>query len=200
VEDERARELMVRASRDDLEAFGELVEEFQRPVLSVIHRYLGPGAASAEDLAQEVFLRAFKARHRYRPEAKFTTWLFRIATNRCLNYLRDTKGKRALSLSGSGSGEDLGPPEVADPRAGTPVDGLERTELQTIVWEAIQRLPDTQRLAIIYSRYEELSHAEVAEAMDLTEKGVKSLLFRARDNLRKILEPQLSRLSGWPDI
>ena len=200
MEDAQARELMVLASRGDVDAFGRLVEEFHRPVLAVIHRYLGPRSThQAEDLAQDVFLRAFKARRRYRPEARFTTWLFRIATNRCLNYLRDSRGRREFSLSGGGDDDGPGPPEPADPAASTPVEALMMDELQEAVWEAIQRLPETQRLAIIYARYEEFSHAEVAEAMGLTEKGVKSLLFRARENLRRILTPQLSRLEGRPE-
>jgi RNA polymerase sigma-70 factor (ECF subfamily) len=201
VEDERARELMVRAGRGDIDAFAALVDAFRTPVLRVVQRYLGRDAADAEDLAQEVFIRAFHARERYRPEAKFSTWLFRIAANRCLNHIRDSKLRRARSLSaGGGDDEDPQALEVADPAAEAPMENVAREELARVVQDAIDRLPDAQRLAIVLARYEEMSQAEIALNMGLTEKGVKSLLFRARENLRRFLEPQLRRLgeSGSP--
>lgn len=194
MDDERARELMILCGQGDLEAYEQIVQAYRRPVLGIIYRYLGHGAMDAEDLAQDVFLRAWRARERYRPEAKFKTWLFRIVTNRCLNYIRDNKKKRALSLSGGAGGDDEGTGiEVADTSSPTASEGAIGKEVADAIHDAVERLPDSQRLAILLSRFEEMSHAEIAETMGLTEKGVKSLLFRARENLRRILAPQLSR-------
>jgi RNA polymerase sigma-70 factor (ECF subfamily) len=136
VEDELARELMLRAGRGDLEAFGELVEAHRAVVLRVVHRYLGRNAADAEDIAQDVFIRAFRARERYQPQARFTTWLLRICSNRCLNYLRDQKHRRALSLDAPIGDEDDPRPELADDGAAMPEELAAASELREAVRES----------------------------------------------------------------
>lgn len=174
-----------------MEAFSRLVEAFRRPVLSVIHRVVGRrGAADVEDLAQEVFVRAYRARGGYEPQAKFTTWLFRIATNLCLNYIRDSRRRQAQSLSGDSR---VGIREPADDDPEGPESAASRRELQEAVRTALERLPDSQRIATVYARYHEMSLEQIAEVMGLTPKAVKSLLFRARENLRRLLQPHIHK-------
>lgn len=181
-------QLMLRFQRGDEAAFDELVRKHQRGVVSLTYRYVGdPGAA--EDMAQDVFVRVYKARASYRPEAKFTTWLYRIATNLCLNELRDREKYRPLPMSETSREEgdsDGGPARspldvgAADP----PSSGLEREELRRAVAEAVKGLPPQQRMAVILLRWHGRSYEEIADAMDTTVKAVKSLLSRAKENLK----------------
>ena len=136
---------MLRFQRGDEDAFDALVRRHQRSVVNLTHRYLGDPAA-AEDLAQDVFVRVYNARDTYRPEAKFTTWLYRIATNLCLNEIRDREKYRPHPVSGAGGGEDAEGPgafgALLDPgTAVPPSEGLEREALRRAVIAAVRDLP-----------------------------------------------------------
>ncbi len=179
-------QLMLRYQAGDEDAFARLFESHQRTVLNIIYRYLG-NQSEAEDLAQEVFLRVYRSKERYSPQARFTTWLFRITANLCLNYQRDQKLRYQESLYYGAPGEEGEQRELANPRGDNPKEAVELSEREQAVRWAINDLPETQRMAVILNRYEELSYKEVATALDLTEKAVKSLLHRARLTLREKL-------------
>lgn len=167
-------ELMRRVQSGDLAAFDELVGRHQETVLNIAYRYVA-GRADAEDVAQEVFLRVFRARGRYEPSAKFSTWLFRIAVNYCLNLIKREQRHRA------GSDEALGrlAAETEPPEA-----RLERRELADAIREAVDRLPPQQRTALLLNKYDGLDYRGIADTMDLSVMAVKSLLMRARLGLR----------------
>src|SRR5690606_10610689 len=124
-----------------------------------------------------VFLRVVRARERYRPTARFTTWLYRIVFNLCVN-------ERARVSSRLAAGEPGGLESMADEAAPAPSDGLERADAVEAVRAAIAALPETQRIAILLAKHDGLSHAEIAQVLGSTEKAVKSLVHRARENLR----------------
>ena len=182
--------LMMRVRRDDMEAFAELVARYQRPVTALAYRYLGD-ETEAEDLAQEAFLRVFRSRGRYEPRAKFSTWLYRIVVNVCLNTIRARKS-RPLAAAGAGGGGDNGRvPEVVDADGPPPEASLERHEMTEFVKEAVDALPEKQRLAILMNKYQDMSYQEIADAMGMSTMAVKSLLTRARVNIRNRLMPYL---------
>jgi RNA polymerase sigma-70 factor, ECF subfamily len=181
--------LMLRVGRDDMEAFAELVGRHQRQVTALAYRYLG-NAAEAEDLAQEAFLRVFRFRARYEPRAKFSTWLHRIVVNVCLNTIRARKS-RPLAPRGGGLDGDAAVPERADHDAPHPGARLEQQEMAEHVKRAVDSLPESQRLAILMNKYQDMSYQEIGDAMGLTTMAVKSLLTRARVNIRNKLTPYL---------
>ncbi len=182
---------MMRVKEGDEGAFAQIVERYQDRLIGVFFHMLRDRAA-AEDLAQEAFLRVFRARHGYEPTAKFSTWLFRIANNLASNRRRDDSRKREVDLGGSDSGP-LGPrPQeqiLKDKSALMPARQLARSELQAVVQEALETLNERQRLAVLLHKFEGMSYSDIADAMDLTPAAVKSLLSRAREALRGILEP-----------
>lgn len=182
-------ELMIRFQRGDEEAFAALVRRFQGRVVSLAYRYLG-SAADAEDLAQEVFLRVHRAKEAYEPSAKFSTWIYRITANASLNHLRGRKARRKVSAA-LPAGED-GEAEFEDERAEAPDERMEKDELARVLRRIVDDLPERQRLAIVLNKYEGLSYEDVAAAMDLSVMAVKSLLTRARVNIKEKLEPYLS--------
>lgn len=184
-------QMMLRFKSGDEAAFAALYEQHHRTVLNIIYRFLG-SQSEAEDLVQEVFMRIYKSRERYSPQARFTTWLYRITANLCLNYQRDQKRRQneALYLRGPG-GEEFDRPELEDTRQRKPEAGLASEELERAVVDAVDGLPENQRMAVILSRYEELPYKDIALAMDVTEKAVKSLLHRARQALRDRLKGHL---------
>jgi RNA polymerase sigma-70 factor (ECF subfamily) len=181
--------LMLRVRGGDAAAFAELVELYQHRLVAVMHHLVG-NADEAEDLAQEVFLRVYRTRDRYRPKAKFSTWLFTIANNLALNALRRRKRRPAVPLDTQDSGP-LGarPAEqlVAD-RAKPPGQRLQQQELAEVVRAAIEGLNERQRVAVVLNKFEDMNYAEIAEVMGLTTKAVKSLLSRARCRLREALQ------------
>ncbi len=186
--------LMRRFQKGDTSAFEVLVHKFQGPVLSLVRRYLGSRSAGVEDVAQEVFLRIFRSKHTYEPKAKVGTWIYRITVNTCLNEIRRLgadKNRRVAGFSavfGDGDlGADLEASALADGAAETPPEQLAANEVEGQVRAAIDALPAHQRLAVILSRYHDLPYEEVAAAMDSSVPAVKSLLMRARENLRKAL-------------
>ena len=195
--DENARDvaLMRRTATGDEAAFAELVHVHQTRVVGTVARMLGmEAAADAEDVAQQVFVRVWKSAGRYEPTAKFTTWLFTITRNLVFNELRRRKARPTFSLDvvSDPTGEsDARPRETADPTAPLPDERLRVAEVQRAIDDAIAQLPETQRLALILRRYEDLPYEEIARVLNLTVPSVKSLLFRARNDLRERLAPFL---------
>ncbi|MCB9882705.1 MAG: sigma-70 family RNA polymerase sigma factor [Planctomycetes bacterium] len=182
---------MLRLQRGDTGAFEELVAHYQGIILNLIVRFMGR-RGSREDLAQEVFLRVFRARRDYRPEARFSTWLYRIVFNLCINENQRDRRRRTVSLDGAADGRD-GSWDPVDP-AGLPPEGLvESEELHERVRAVVAELPESQRVALVLDKYEGLSQREIAAVLGTTEKAVKSLLARARDNVRDRLMPYLRR-------
>jgi len=166
-------ELMNAVGHGSMAALGEVVRRHQDRVLSVAYRMLGRWDL-AEDVAQETFLRVHRAAKRYRPQAKFTTWLYRIVVNLCLDVKRQAK-RAPVELT-----------DAAVAAAGQPDnDPLEQRERVRLVRRAVANLPERQRLAVILHRYEGLSHREIAAVTGWSESAVESLLVRAYANLRK---------------
>lgn len=181
--------LMLRVRDDEPGAFEELVEQYQHRLVAVMHHLIGR-AEEAEDLAQEAFLRVYRARHKYHPRAKFSTWLFTIANNLALNHLRSRQRKPAVSLPVSDSGP-LGPrpaEQLVRDRGTQPMQRMQQQELAALVQQAIAGLNERQRMAVILNKFEDMNYAEIAEVMNLSTKAVKSLLSRARMNLRAALQ------------
>ncbi len=184
---------MMRVRGGDRLAFEELVECHQQRVVGTVARMLGADSADAEDVGQQVFLRVWRSAARYEPTAKFTTWLYTIVRNLVFNEMRRRKGRPTTSLdaaAGDGEGErTVGEAfgHLADPCAPAPDATLLEGELQAAITEAIGSLPETQRMALVLRRYEDLSYEEIAETLGQTVPAVKSLLFRARTLLREKL-------------
>ena len=190
--------LMLRVRDDDAAAFAELVELYQHRLVTVMHHLVG-NKEEAEDLAQEVFLRVYRTRKKYRPRAKFSTWLFTIANNLALNALRTRQRKPVVPLNVRDSGP-LGPrpaEQLVRDRYNQPGDRLQQQELAAIVQEALEGLNERQRAAVVLNKFEDMNYAEIAEVMGLTTKAVKSLLSRARENLRLALK-QYIYMEGEP--
>ncbi len=177
---------MLKASRGDMKAFEDLVSIFQKPVLNTIYRYLGD-ASFAEDLAQEVFLRIFQARKRYKPLAKFETWVHRIVYNVVVNEAQYRGRRKAMSLDvcieGGHDRKEFMAGSVTDP-----LERLETEELHLKVRESVLSLPPNQRMAVILNKYEDMSYQEVAAALGTSVKATKSMLFRAREKVKSKLE------------
>ncbi|MEO1529425.1 MAG: sigma-70 family RNA polymerase sigma factor [Planctomycetota bacterium] len=187
---------MMRVRGDDALAYEELVRRFE-PRLVRLMRTIGPRADMAEDLAQETFMRVWRARHRYEAGAKFSTWLFTIATNVARNAARSLGRRQEVNEVDAPTSPERS--DAAGVLAATALEasGLmptrlaEGTERAEIVQQAVKALGERQRTALYLSRFENLSYAEIAESMGLTTKAVKSLLSRARVNLRDILQPYI---------
>ena len=181
--------LMLRVrDADDRAAFAELVGRYQHRLVAVMHHLVG-SPDEAEDLAQEVFLRVYRTRQKYTPKAKFATWLFTIANNLALNALRDRRRKPAVPLDPSDSASS-GPwqtEQLTSGRDKPPAHDVQQAELADVVRRALDQLNDRQRMAVVLNKFEDLNYAEIAEVMGLTTKAVKSLLSRARTNLRAAL-------------
>ena len=181
---------MLRVRDGDEGAFSELVAAYQGRLVGIFGHMLG-SAEQAEDLAQDVFLRIYRARNGYQPTARFSTWLFRIATNLACNVRRKSSGRREVQLAGSPSGE-LGtrPQEqlAKEKSALMPSRLLATDELRQVVREALDELNERQRMALLLHRFEGMSYADVGAAMELSPSAVKSLLSRARESLRTRLE------------
>lgn len=186
--------LMLRVRDDDASAFEELMLRYQSRVIAVLE-HLVRERQQAEDLAQEVFLRIYRARKRYVPGAKFSTWLFTIANNVARNALRTMSRRHEVHVESRRSGAIAGNPMEQLAVAGSgqlPARQLDKTEMAEIVQIAMQSLNDRQRMAVLLSKFEDMSYADIAEVMSLSPEAIKSLLARARSNLREILEPYVS--------
>jgi RNA polymerase sigma-70 factor (ECF subfamily) len=181
--------LMLRVRDDDAAAFAELVERFQHRLVAVMNHLVGH-PDEAEDLAQEVFLRVYRIRKKYRPKAKFSTWLFTIANNLALNALRDRQRRPVVPLEVRESGP-LGPrpaEALAPTRDQPPTHNLQQQELAEVIRGALDELNERQRVAIVLNKFEDMNYADIAEVMGLSTKAVKSLLSRARSKLREALQ------------
>jgi RNA polymerase sigma-70 factor (ECF subfamily) len=181
--------LMLRVRDDDPTAFAEMVDLYHHRLVTVMHHLVG-NPEEAEDLAQEVFLRVYRVRKKYHPRAKFSTWLFTIANNLALNALRSRHRKPVVPLNVRDSGP-LGPrpaEQLVHDREGPPMQRMQQQELAGIVQKAIEGLNERQRAAVVLNKFEDMNYAEIAEVMGLTTKAVKSLLSRARENLRLALK------------
>jgi RNA polymerase sigma-70 factor (ECF subfamily) len=169
---------MLRYQRGDERAFDQLVERYSPRVFALLTRFLGP-AENREDLVQEVFLRVIRARAGWRPEARFSTWLYRIVFNLCVN---ETE-RRKPGVSMDAAQDELGD-GWQDERAPAPAEALERGDVVQAVRAAIAALPARQRMALVLAKYEELPYDEVAGVLGTSEKAVKSMIHRAREALR----------------
>ena len=189
---EKSIELMERVAEGDAEAFGVLVGLHQHAVIGTCAKMLG-NIDDAHDLAQQVFLRVWKSAPRYQPTARFTTWLFTITRNLVFNHTRSTGRASFVSIDAEGDGENEASRQVHEAASTTtPSDDALELELIGAIDEAIQRLPESQRLAVILRRYEDMTYEEIAETLDSSVSAIKSLLFRARNELRKHLDAYLS--------
>jgi len=175
--------LMLAFQRGDESAFRGLVERNHARVIGLVYRFVG-SMSEAEDLAQEVFLRVYRARQTYRPTAKFSTWLFRITANVSLNALRAHSSRRDdVSIDRLAEWSEK-PQTPADTDGKTPEHRLQRTELQDKVQEAIRALPEKQQIAVVLNKYEGMGYAAIAKTLGCSTMAVKSLLARARENLK----------------
>lgn len=183
--------LQVR-DEDDAVAFEQLMQRYQNRLVSLMAHLTGR-RDSAEDLAQDVFLRVYRSRLKYVPASKFSTWLFTIANNVASNARRSLARRKEVNLVApagetGANGLDL---NAAAASALMPTRQADRAELQGVVQQAIETLNERQRLAVLLAKFEHMSYAEIGEVMDLTPQAIKSLLSRARENLRLALEPYL---------
>ncbi|MEX2118651.1 MAG: sigma-70 family RNA polymerase sigma factor [Pirellulales bacterium] len=187
--------LMLEVRDGSAPAFEELMLRYQTRLVTVLEHLVGR-RGQAEDLAQEVFLRVYRARQRYVPGSKFSTWLFTIANNVASNALRSRSRRREVNLDASESGPLGANPldHLAQAASGQmPTRQVDMTELREEVRRAIDTLNERQRMAVLLSKFEGMSYADIAETMETSPQAIKSLLSRARESLREVLEPYLDR-------
>jgi RNA polymerase sigma-70 factor (ECF subfamily) len=181
-----SEDLMSRTAEGDELAFEILVRRHQTSVLNLVYRYVGD-RTKAKDLAQEVFIRVWRAANRYEPKAKFTTWIYRITANLCLNELKSIKGKKLVQLEAEEESRQNTNFETHPNASRSPEDLLLAEERSRQVSEALQSLPESQRMALILKRYDNLSYDEIAKIMECSISAVESLLVRAKRNLQEKL-------------
>ena len=181
-------DVMLKVKADDTAAFEYLVRKYRRAMLSFMYRMVH-NTAVAEELAQEVFLRVYRSRQTYNAEAKFSTWLYRIATNLAVNHARDTKYERPEnSVSIDETDEETGLSiDIADSSL-TAEQAMLRRERLAAIRKHVQSLPERQRLAVIMHKYQGADYRQIAEVLKLSESATKSLLFRAYETLRERLK------------
>jgi RNA polymerase sigma-70 factor (ECF subfamily) len=179
--------LMEQIGRGDHRAFRELVERHQHAVVGTVAKMLG-NPSEAEDISQQVFLRIWRHARRYRPDAKFTTYLFTITRNLVFNEARRKKRRKEISSDEREESSHTGMPDDPSRR---PDAELLQAELRAAVDQAIAALPEQQRMAVVLRRYEQMPYEEIADVLDLSVSAVKSLLFRARTTLRDSLSKHL---------
>ncbi len=186
---------MLQVRDDDAAAFEELMLRYQHRVLRVLE-HLAPSPSEAEDLAQEVFLRVFRARKSYTPDAKFSTWLFTIVHHVASNARRKRANRQEVQLVSSPSGQvELGGMDQwAQATSGVmPSRVMARLEMREVVRAALTHLNPRQRMAVLLNKFEGMSYADIAQTMGTSVQAVKSLLARARLTLKEVLEPYLSQ-------
>ena len=181
-------QIMLRAKAGDESAFAYLVQKYRRPMVSFMYR-MSHNAAAAEDLAQEVFLRVYRSRTSYEASAKFTTWLYRIATNLAVNHARDTRNERPDKMASLDEpDEETGTTmDVADSTL-TVEQAILRRERMEAIRAKVQALPERQRMAVIMHKYQQMDYKQIGEVLKLSESATKSLLFRAYESLREQLK------------
>jgi RNA polymerase sigma-70 factor (ECF subfamily) len=185
--------LMLRVQQDDPAAYEQLIQTYQVRLIRILQHLVG-SEASAEDLAQDVFLRVWRARKGYQPTARFATWLFHIAHNVASNAIRDRKRRKEYQVANADPNQSavLSIEQMAVASTGAmPMRKLDKVERADMVRLAVESLNDRQREALLLSKFEGLCYQEIAEAMELSVQAVKSLLSRARVNLKVLLEPYL---------
>lgn len=192
--------LMLRVRDDDAGAFEELVRRYQGRLVRLFH-HIGPSPELAEDLAQDVFLRIYRSRSRYEAGAKFSTWLFTIAGNVARNAARSHGRRREVNEADTrqvaeDSQTSLMAGMALDASSMMPARVVEGEERALMVRKAVESLGERQRMALMLSRFENMSYVEIAEAMGLTTKAVKSLLSRARVNLKEALAEYIAPVEG----
>jgi len=188
--------LMLRVKQGDSAAFGALVDKYKQPVINLAYRMLHD-AAEAEDLAQNVFIQVYKSAHRYQIASKFTTWLFTIARNLCLNEIRRRSRHPADSLEADHPEQEDQPlRQFEDKRTFSPPDSLLHGELEEKIEQALAELPENQRTAILLCRQDELSYEDIAEVLGCSLSATKSLIHRGRETLKLKLKPYL-RTGAW---
>lgn len=182
-------DIMLHAGAGDDAAFAYLVTKFRRPMVHFMYRMVHD-LAVAEELAQEVFLRVYRSRNTYAAEARFTTWLYRIATNLAVNHARDTRSERiAATVELDNTDSETGMrPDVAD-RGLNSEEQMLRDERLAAIRKHVMELPERQRLAVLMHKYQEMDYREIASTLKLSESATKSLLFRAYESLREKLQP-----------
>jgi len=181
-------EVMLRVKAGDQSAFDYLVQKYRRPLVSFMYR-MARNTAAAEDLAQEVFLRVYRSRQTYEASAKFTTWLYRIATNLAVNHARDTRHERPeVTVSLDEPNEETGTTlDVADGTI-TAEEALLQRERMAAIRSKVEALPERQKLAVIMHKYQQMDYKQIADVLKLSESATKSLLFRAYQTLREQLK------------
>lgn len=194
---------MLRVREGEADAFEELVRRYQGRLLTVLENLVGKREL-AEDLAQEVFLRVFRARQTYVAEAKFSTWLFTIANNVAKNSHRSrSRRKEVHAANNSASGATNANPleQMAQAASGLmPTRQLDRVERAEMVRLAMETLNERQRMAVLLSKFEGMSYADIATTMDLSTSAIKSLLTRARTNLKIVLQPYIEQGEGLDEF
>ncbi len=192
--------LMLEVRDDNAAAFEELVLRYQNRLVTVLAHLMG-SQDLAEDLAQETFMRVYRARKKYVPGSKFSTWLFTIANNVASNARRSASRRREVQVASpagtSGSTGVLGIDQMAVAASGQmPARQLDKAEMRDVVRQSLQSLNERQRMALLLNKFEDMSYADIAATMDLSPQAIKSLLSRARVQLREVLEPYLDRGQG----
>ena len=181
-------EVMLRVKTGDDSAFDFLVQKYRRPIINFMYR-MAHNSGAAEDLAQEVFLRVYRSRSSYEASAKFTTWLYRIATNLGMNYSRDTRHERPENIVNLDEpDEETGQsPDLADKTPSVEEEIMHRERLNAIR-QKVEALPERQKMAVLMHKYQQMDYKQIAEVLKLSESATKSLLFRAYESLREQLK------------
>jgi len=184
-------QIMLRVKTGDQTAFDYLVQKYRRPIVSFMYR-MSHNAAAAEDLAQEVFLRVYRSRESYEATAKFTTWLYRIATNLAVNYARDTRHERPeVTVSLDEPDEESGSTFELPDGGLNAEQAMVRHERMMAIRRKVDALPEQQRLAVIMHKYQQMDYKEIAAVLKISESATKSKLFRAYETLREQLKEYL---------
>ena len=181
-------QIMLQVKAGDSSAFDYLVQKYRRPMLSFMYR-MAHNATVAEDLAQEVFLRVYRSRASYEASAKFTTWLYRIATNLAVNHARDRRHERpentvSLDEPDENTGRTMDVPDTSL----SAEEAIVRRERMAAIRQRVQALPERQRMAVVMHKYQQMDYRQIADVLKLSESAVKSLLFRAYETLRGQLQ------------
>ena len=186
---------MLRFKEGDTEAFDRLFNKYLRRIVNFAYRFVR-NREVAEELAQDIFLKVYENGAGYQAHAKFTSWIYRIATNVCLNEIRKPQYRARheslyISQDRSGEGEEI---RLAVKTAAGPDAALQRQAIGRVIGDALEQIPEKQRIAFLLNKYQELSYAEVADVMHMSEKAVKSLIHRAKEALAERLKPLVAEL------
>ncbi|MCG2712543.1 MAG: sigma-70 family RNA polymerase sigma factor [Candidatus Omnitrophica bacterium] len=186
------RDLMVRFQNGEKRCFDEIVERHKQRVFNIAYRYLG-NIHDAEDVTQQVFINIYNSRKAYSPKAQFTTWLYTVCKNTCLKTFR----KKRLNTTSIDTDMNLEQNtvfmQVPDPNANTPLENVINSERDLVVKEAIDSLPENQKIVVILYKYEQLSYGDIGKITGFSVKAVKSLLHRARVSLKEKLSSYFNR-------